>query len=360
MSEKPFCEKNVKSWLTTLAALSLLLLGYTSYLAFGASDTKEFASKQPPYAAPLGVGAARTVAFTAMDSSPVQGAGGLQARVDLLGRGTVDRAAFSRAAEMVRPSVVNINAIRPMAQTAAQQGGATFADPFHGVPNKMIGQRPFESVGSGVIVDSAGYVVTNHHVVTGASEVVADLFGGRGNSRAVFVAEDRANDLVLLRLTLPGPFTPVVFADSDKVRTGDWVLAIGNPFGLEHTVTHGIISGMRNALVIAGVNYRDLFQTDAPINAGSSGGALVDLEGRMIGLNTAIFAPTGVFNGTGFAIPSNRVRAFVERSLRSAGAVPTAGPGDVFYCPRDGSQWPMSALGPDLRCPRCQGRLGRM
>jgi S1-C subfamily serine protease len=359
MSEKPFCEKNVKAWLTTLGALSLLLLGYTSYLAFGASNGPTFASKQlPPAHQEVLQGGARTVALTPADPSASL-AGAVQARVELPGRGSIDRSAFTRAAELVRPSVVNINAMRPMAQTGGGPGGASFADPLNGVPNKLIGQRPFESVGSGVIVDSAGYVVTNHHVVSGATEIVADLFGGRGNSRAIPVAEDRANDLVLLRLTLPGPFTPVVLADSDKVRTGDWVLAVGNPFGLEHTVTHGIVSGMRNALVIAGVNYRDLFQTDAPINAGSSGGALVDLEGRMIGLNTAIFAPTGVFNGTGFAIPSNRVRAFVERSLRAAGQ-PVAGSAELFYCPRDGSQWPRSAIGPDLRCPRCQGRLGRM
>jgi S1-C subfamily serine protease len=360
MSEKAFCEKNVKSWLTTLVALSLLLLGYTSYLAFGKTDTSGFAAKQPPLALPYPQGAARTVALTPMDSSAIPLGSGLQTRVEQPARGPVDLGAFKRAAELVRPSVVNINAIRPIAPTNATQRGAAFVDPLDAVPLKMIGQRPFESVGSGVIVDSTGYVVTNHHVVTGATEVVAELFGGGGNCRALFVAEDRANDLVLLRLTRGGPFTPVVFADSDKVRVGDWVLAVGNPFGLEHTVTHGIISGMRNALVIAGLNYRDLFQTDAPINAGSSGGALVDLEGRMIGLNTAIFAPTGVFNGTGFAIPSNRVRAFIERYLRPAGAAPSARAGDVFYCPRDGSQWPASALGPDLRCPRCQGRLGRM
>jgi serine protease Do len=144
---------------------------------------------------------------------------------------------------------------------------------------------------------------------------------------ARMVATDTANDLALLQVSGDGPFPVASLADSSLLEVGDWVLAIGNPFGLGHTVTAGIISAKRSSIVIDGVMYGSIIQTDAPINRGSSGGPLVNLQGKMVGINTAIYAPTGVFNGTGFSIPSNRVGAFVARVLGNVtdtAAVPVA------------------------------------
>jgi serine protease Do len=146
---------------------------------------------------------------------------------------------------------------------------------------------------------------------------------------ARLVATDTANDLALLQVTGDGPFPCASFADSSLAEVGDWVLTIGNPFGLGHTVTAGIVSAKRTSIAIDGVTYGAILQTDAPINPGSSGGPLVNLQGKMVGINTAIYAPTGAFNGTGFAIPSNRVSAFVARVLGDnpvAAAIPVAMP----------------------------------
>jgi serine protease Do len=140
---------------------------------------------------------------------------------------------------------------------------------------------------------------------------------------ARIVAVDTNNDLAMLQIMAPGPFPTASLADSSLTEVGDWVIAVGNPFGLEHTVTAGIISARRSSIAIDSMVYNGLIQTDAPINRGSSGGPLCNLQGRVIGINTAIYAPTGVFNGTGFAIPSNRVSAFVAKVLSNPAA--TAG-----------------------------------
>jgi len=226
--------------------------------------------------------------------------------------------AFNQAADLIRPAVVNINAVRPGAQPGAQgpPRQAQFVNPFDGVPDKVIGNVAFESVGSGVIIDPAGYVVTNDHLVQGATAIMVTRFN-RNNEHlsARVVAADPRSDLALLKLNGNGPYPTARLANSDRSEVGDWVLAVGNPFGLEHTVTAGIVSSRRQSMLVSGVEYRGLLQTDAPINRGSSGGPLVNLDGRVIGINTAIYAPTGVFSGTGFAIPSNRVSLFVARAL---------------------------------------------
>ncbi len=225
---------------------------------------------------------------------------------------------FNWAADIVRPCVVEINAMRPSSasMTVADPNGARFIDPVDGVPDKFIGQVAFESVGSGVIVDPLGYVVTNHHVVAGATAIVLTRFQHKeGHYSARIIASDPGKDLALLQILGDGPFPAAALADSSLVEVGDWVLTVGNPFGLGHTVTAGIISGKRDSLLINGIDFKGLLQTDAPINKGSSGGPLVNVRGQIVGINTAIYAPTGVFNGTGFAIPSNRVGAFVARVM---------------------------------------------
>ena len=170
-------------------------------------------------------------------------------------------------------------------------------------------QRQRQSAGSGVIVDAqAGYIVTNNHVVQGAHEIRIKLADGR-EFPATLVGVDSQVDLAVLRIDAED-LTQLTFADSQDLRVGDFVVAIGNPFGLEQTVTSGIVSALgRSGLGIEG--YQNFIQTDASINPGNSGGALVDLNGRLVGINTAILAPSGGNVGLGFAIPSNLVASIM-------------------------------------------------
>jgi serine protease Do len=189
----------------------------------------------------------------------------------------------------------------------------------------VIGNVPYESAGSGLIVDAAGHLVTNHHLVTGASSFLVSRFQ-RGNEHlpARLISTDPLSDLALLKIDAPGPFPAAEFADSSKVEVGDWVLAVGNPFGFGHTVTAGIISARRARINVGGLLYQGLLQTDAPINQGSSGGPLCNLSGQVVGINTAIYAPTGVWSGAGFAIPANRVTSFLSARMPAATPGPPA------------------------------------
>jgi len=361
-----FCQRNIKVWLGVLVVLALFVLSYAAWLAWQRGEISGFASRERgpgPVAAQGPATGAGPQAFppTAPDPAsrgavqapsagggPVLGAQGvaLSSPIDAVTRATPNggiqfiggaaqnpiQMSFNQAADIMRPTVVSINAVRPgvPVKAAGDPNGARFIDPFDGVPDKMIGQVAYESVGSGVFVDPRGYVVTNNHVVAGATSMVVTMFNAPQNYLpARMVATDTANDLALLQVSGGGPFPVASMADSSLLEVGDWVLAIGNPFGLGHTVTAGIISAKRSSIVIDGVMYGSIIQTDAPINRGSSGGPLVNLQGKMVGINTAIYAPTGVFNGTGFSIPSNRVSAFVARVLAdvpeaAAAALPVA------------------------------------
>ncbi|HHO50105.1 MAG TPA: trypsin-like serine protease [Deltaproteobacteria bacterium] len=171
-----------------------------------------------------------------------------------------------------------------------------------------------QGVGSGVIVGSDGIVVTNNHVVAGAERVVVALPDGR-QTHAEVVGTDPKTDLAVLRLVdAPPDLIPLSFGDSDGLRLGEVVLAVGNPFGIGQTVTMGIVSAKGRADVGI-VDYEDFIQTDAAINPGNSGGALVDLEGELVGINTAIFSRSGGSQGIGFAIPASMVSAVVDAIL---------------------------------------------
>jgi len=166
-----------------------------------------------------------------------------------------------------------------------------------------------DTIGSGVIFDPNGYILTNYHVIKSAEVIEVTPFGYSGNFYpARVVRADQANDLAILKIDDPAQFPSAVLGDSDLIEVADTVMAIGSPFGLEHTVTKGIISDDKRNLVIDGVEYKDMIQTDASINSGNSGGPLVNIIGEVIGINTAIYAPTGVFTGLGFAIPVNRAK----------------------------------------------------
>ena len=346
MSEPvPFCQRNIKLWLSALIVLALFVLGYATWLAWERGEVSGFtvqekAGEQVAAASP-GPAQPMPVAMQPMPVAMGQGAMiaaqgvALNRPIDAISRATPNggiqfiggnqavsiQTSFNLAADIIRPAVVNVNAVRsgPPVQTVAANG-ARFIDPFDGVPDKVVGQVAYESVGSGVIIDPRGYVVTNLHVVAGATSIVVTRFNEPQNFLPTrVVATDTANDIAMLQVMGPGPFPAASLADSSLVEVGDWVIAVGNPFGLEHTVTAGIISARRSAIAIDNVIYNGLLQTDAPINRGSSGGPLVNLQGKVVGVNTAIYAPTGVFNGTGFAIPSNRVSSFVARILGDQG-----------------------------------------
>jgi Do/DeqQ family serine protease len=175
-------------------------------------------------------------------------------------------------------------------------------------------ERPFQSAGSGVIFDAkAGYIVTNAHVVENASEITVTLQDGR-DLKAEIVGSDEPSDVAVLKVKTD-TLTQISLGDSAKVEVGDFVVAIGNPFGLQHTVTSGIISGLSRS----GINpdgYEDFIQTDASINPGNSGGALVNLRGELIGINTAILSRSGGNIGIGFAIPVNMAHSVMDQLIK--------------------------------------------
>ncbi|ACB75010.1 DegQ family serine endoprotease [Opitutus terrae] len=177
-------------------------------------------------------------------------------------------------------------------------------------------QPPQEGLGSGVIVSPDGYILTNSHVVKGA-DTIKVTFGDGRELTAKVVGTDPQTDLAVIKVEAKD-LPAITFADSDSVEVGDRVLAVGNPFGIGQTVTSGMVSGLGRAMF--GLDYEDFIQTDAAINPGNSGGALVDAEGRLIGVNTAILSRSGGFQGIGFAIPSNLARNVMEQ-LASTGKV---------------------------------------
>ena len=218
--------------------------------------------------------------------------------------------------ERVTPAVVNISVVGP----AAESRNPLLEDPFfrrffEGPGGPMPAPMPRQSIGSGVIIDGDdGLVVTNHHVVQGADSIVV-TFNDRREFNATLVGSDAGTDVALLRVAADGAdFTELPIGDSSELSVGDYVVAIGNPFGLGQTATAGIVSALgRSAVNIE--NYEDFIQTDASINPGNSGGALVDINGQLLGVNTAILSGTGGNIGIGFAIPSNMVREVVSQIL---------------------------------------------
>lgn len=182
--------------------------------------------------------------------------------------------------------------------------------------------RPYSSAssGSGVVIDEKGHILTNHHVVADANQLEVTLWDG-GKWPATVVGVDSASDLAVIRIEAPAAtLAPVRFGESAGLRVGQKVLAIGNPFGLEQTLTTGIVSSIRRYLKIGEVEMENVIQTDAAINPGNSGGPLLDAQGRMIGINTAIFTPSGGNVGIGFAVPVDSARS-VARELIAKGYV---------------------------------------
>lgn len=214
----------------------------------------------------------------------------------------------------VTPAVVNISVVTQQRVAANPLFQDPFFRRFFELPEQQQPRSvPRQSAGSGVIVDAqAGYVLTNHHVVEDADEIVVTL-ADRRRFDAELIGSDAGTDIALLRIEADG-LTALNIGDSDALEVGDFVVAIGNPFGLGQTVTSGIVSALgRSGLNIEG--YEDFIQTDASINPGNSGGALIDLDGELVGINTAIIAPSGGNVGIGFAVPTSMAAEVMEQLL---------------------------------------------
>ncbi len=223
-------------------------------------------------------------------------------------------ASFADLAERLMPSVVNISTTQTVVSNANPfpfqfPPGSPFEDMFKefGTPQ----ERKSSALGSGFIIDKNGIVVTNNHVIQDAEDIIVRVNGDQ-EYKATVVGSDPLSDIAVLKLDTKDKFTPVQFGDSDKARIGDWVIAIGNPFGLGGTVTSGIISARNRSIGLS--RYEDYIQTDASINSGNSGGPLFDMNGDVIGINTAILGRSGSI-GIGFSIPSNSAKTVIDQLI---------------------------------------------
>ena len=223
-------------------------------------------------------------------------------------------ASFADLAEKLMPSVVNISTTTTITTNSNPfpfqfPPGSPFEDMFKefGTPQ----ERQSAALGSGFIIDEKGIVVTNNHVIQDADDIIVRVNGDQ-EFKAKVLGADPLMDIAVLQLETDEKFIPVAFGDSDKARIGDWVLAIGNPFGLGGTVTAGIISARNRSIGLS--RYEDFIQTDASINSGNSGGPLFDMEGNVIGINTAILGRNGSI-GIGFSIPSNSAQQVIKQLI---------------------------------------------
>ncbi|MGB1240741.1 MAG: Do family serine endopeptidase [Candidatus Pelagibacter sp.] len=223
-------------------------------------------------------------------------------------------ASFADLAERLMPSVVNISTTQTVKTTSNPfpfqfPPGSPFEDMFKefGTPQ----ERKSSALGSGFIIDEKGIVVTNNHVIQNAEDIIVRVNGDK-DYKAKVIGADPLSDIAVLQLETKDKFTPVSFGDSDKARIGDWVIAIGNPFGLGGTVTSGIISARNRSIGLS--RYEDYIQTDASINSGNSGGPLFDMNGDVIGINTAILGRNGSI-GIGFSIPANDAKIVIEQLI---------------------------------------------
>lgn len=229
---------------------------------------------------------------------------------------------FADLVEKLQPAVVNISTLQLIEHTQGprripERPDGTpfdeFFDEFFGDRNQENGDAPPRravSLGSGYIIDASGIVITNNHVIRDADEITVTLDNG-DQFDAEIIGRDAAQDIAVLQIEADQELVALEFGNSDELRVGDWVLAIGNPFGLGGSVTAGIVSGLQRNLNAGNFDY--FIQTDASINRGNSGGPMFNLDGQVVGMNTLIFSPTGGNVGVGFAIPSNDIASIVAQ-----------------------------------------------
>ena len=223
---------------------------------------------------------------------------------------------FAPLVKRIAPAVVNVYASQKVVQRSPFAGDPFFERFFGRDGLNRPRRRNKNSLGSGVIVDKSGIVITNHHVIKNADKIKVVLADGKEYDADIILKDGKA-DLAVLQIRSKDEFPIIPIGDSEDLEVGDLILAVGNPFGVGQTVTSGIISALARSQI--GVSDFGFFiQTDAAINPGNSGGALVDMRGQLIGINTAIFSKSGGSHGIGFAIPSNMVKV-VLRSTESGG-----------------------------------------
>ncbi|MDO8678023.1 MAG: trypsin-like peptidase domain-containing protein [Acidobacteriota bacterium] len=254
---------------------------------------------------------------------------------------------FTRVAAQTVKAVTNISSVQVVRRNASPFANDPFFQYFFGDQGEMFGRgRAESSLGSGVVISPDGLVVTNNHVLGDDVAEVTVTVGTQRDVRAKIIGVDSWTDLALLKIDATN--LPVIpWGDSSKLKVAEWVLAVGNPFSLNQTVTLGIVSALGRANV--GITaYEDFIQTDAAINPGNSGGALINSRGELIGINTAIFSQSGGYQGIGFAVPSNLVRRVVK-DLSEFGRVRRGSIGLVEVMPLN------SRLADELRAPRADG-----
>ncbi|MFV0541620.1 MAG: trypsin-like peptidase domain-containing protein [Aestuariibaculum sp.] len=217
----------------------------------------------------------------------------------------INTASFNEAPDFTIAAENTVNAVVHVKNVSISRGGMSFEDLFYG----RSPQRAQMGTGSGVIVNADGYIVTNNHVISNSNQLTVTLNNNK-TYEAQIVGTDPKTDIALLKIDANEDLPYVTFADSDQVRIGEWVLAVGNPFNLTSTVTAGIVSA--KARDLSGNSSQSFIQTDAAVNPGNSGGALVNTKGELIGINTAISSQTGSYVGYSFAVPSNIARRIIE------------------------------------------------
>jgi len=254
---------------------------------------------------------------------------------------------FTRIAAQTTRAVTNISSVQVSRRSASPFSNDPFFQYFFGDQDDVFGRsRAQQSLGSGVVVSADGYVVTNNHVIGDDVAEVTVTVGEMRDLKAKIIGVDSWTDLGLLKIE--GKNFPVIpWGDSSKLKVAEWVMAVGNPFSLNQTVTLGIVSALGRANV--GITqYEDFIQTDAAINPGNSGGALINSRGELVGINTAIFSQSGGYQGIGFAVPSNLVRRVVD-DLQKFGGVRRGSIGYVQVVPLSGR------LADELRAPTSDG-----
>ncbi len=301
------CSKNYKPWIWTLVAMAVFTIVWALYEGSQQEGYVNNFLTKGQNAKNTGVPGGLQVAGSPYAIQAAQAPGAV---------GDV-QTSYHSIIDAVRPAVVSIDAAMKNVPMAANQG--------------MVDQLPadvaFNKIGSGVIIDPRGYVLSSYHVIAGAEALKVTVYGPGGAMEypLKMVKGDLRTDMALLRIQGNGPFAHATLGDSDAARTGDMVLTIGSPFGFEQSVSSGMISSRNRTLQVGDTVYENLIQTDSSINRGSSGGPMINVRGEVIGINTAIYAPTGVFNGIGFAIPVNRaadlVGGVVDFNNTATGAV---------------------------------------
>ena len=253
---------------------------------------------------------------------------------------------FTRVAAQTVRAVTNISSVQVVRRSASPFANDPFFQYFFGDQDVFGRSRAEQSLGSGVIISADGFIVTNNHVIGDDVQEVTVSVGDYRDVKAKIIGVDSWTDLALLKIDATS--LPVIpWGDSSKLKVAEWVLAVGNPFSLNQTVTLGIVSALGRANV--GITqYEDFIQTDAAINPGNSGGALINGRGELIGINTAIFSQSGGYQGIGFAVPSNLVRRVVD-DLKQYGRVRRGSIGYVEVIPLTGR------LADELRAPKSNG-----